>query len=213
MIKRIKGLLRKPSNDPKDESKSCRLKRSGTQDDKPKLNEASVATNSKNNGECGLIASADTSVATATINFSRRKKIPGVGIDAIAVLAESTLSAVLVEGIIEASLSASVAKASAGASGDLLGASVCAEAHLARASAEMRFTPASALQAHVSALGAGAKVGLDATYIGANVNCHLAEAAAGPFAVRAGLQFGAAVEHGIPVLDMGPFSAPCCTIL
>ena len=56
---------------------------------------------------------------------------------------------------------------------------------------------------------AEANVGISSDYIGASAGASLAEVKAGPFEVRAGLKFGAAIESGVPKVDLGPVSAPC----
>lgn len=62
---------------------------------------------------------------------------------------------------------------------------------------------------NVFSAGAGAEASLESLTLSASAGAHLAEANAGPFAVRAGAKFGGGVEGGIPVLHAGPVSAPC----
>merc|ERR1711962_1762935 len=45
---------------------------------------------------------------------------------------------------------------------------------------------------------------------GATAGVHAAEARAGPFAVRAGVKFGMGMRHGVPEMDLGPVTFPCC---
>lgn len=62
---------------------------------------------------------------------------------------------------------------------------------------------------NVLSAGAGAEASLESLTLSASAGAHLAEANAGPFAVRAGAKFGGGLEGGIPVLHAGPVSAPC----
>ena len=92
--------------------------------------------------------------------------------------------AALVSGIVEAGAEAYVGKAAAEAGFGIehLGAYATAEAVTARAGAGIAHTP---LQAHAQGPAAGAETGVSLDYAGANVTASLAEARAGPFAVRA----------------------------
>lgn len=62
---------------------------------------------------------------------------------------------------------------------------------------------------NVLSAGAGGEASLETWTLSASAGTHLAEANAGPFAVRAGVKFGGGVEGGIPVVHAGPVSAPC----
>ena len=66
------------------------------------------------------------------------------------------------------------------------------------------------LQVSVQAAGAKAEAGASFEYAGASAGVHGAEARAGPFAVRAGVKFGAGVRNGVPEIDLGPVTLPCC---
>ena len=116
--------------------------------------------------------------------------------------------AALVEGIVEASAEAYVGKAAAEAGFGIehLGAYAKAEAVTARAGAGVAHTP---LQAHAQGPAAGAETGASWDYAGGNVSASLGEARAGPFAVRAGVKFGAGIRNGVPEVDLGPVSVPC----
>ena len=65
------------------------------------------------------------------------------------------------------------------------------------------------LQAHVSVAEASGEAGVGWQYTGANIGASLAEAKAGPFAVRAGAKFGAGIRNGVPEVDLGPVTTPC----
>jgi len=116
--------------------------------------------------------------------------------------------AALVEGIVEAGAEAYVGKAAAeaGVGIEHLGAYAVAEAVTARASAGIAHTP---LQAHAQGPAAGAETGVSWDYTGGNVSASLGEARAGPFAVRAGVKFGAGIRNGVPEMDIGSVSVPC----
>ena len=76
----------------------------------------------------------------------------------------------------------------------------------ARASAGIAHTQ---LQAHAQGPAAGAETGVSLDYAGANVTASLGEARAGPFAIRAGVKFGAGITKVVPEVDLGPISVPC----
>ena len=102
----------------------------------------------------------------------------------------------------EAQLLDSNTNASAGA----LGARASANATVCRVAAGFDGTP---LTVSAEGPGAGAGAGVHAGHVGAYVGAHAGEAAAGPFAARAGVKFGAGVENGVPVAHLGPVSLPC----
>ena len=120
-------------------------------------------------------------------------------------------SAALVDGIIEARAGAYVGKAeaTAGFGIEKLGAHAQAEAVSGRAHAGVPHTP---LQAHAQGPAASAETGVSWDYTGANVGASLAEARAGPFAARAGFKLGAGVRNGVPEVDLGPATVPCCVM-
>ena len=66
------------------------------------------------------------------------------------------------------------------------------------------------VQASVEVGGAKAEAGASFEYAGASAGVHAAEARAGPFAVRAGVKFGMGVRNGIPEIDAGVITFPCC---
>ena len=65
--------------------------------------------------------------------------------------------------------------------------------------------------AQVSASGpeATAETGVSWKYTGGSVGAYAGEAKAGPFAVRAGVKFGAGIRNGVPEVDLGPVTVPC----
>ena len=133
----------------------------------------------------------------------------GVGAASGASVAEAGASADFVNGVIGVEANASAAKASAGASASVMGLEAKANAHVAKLQCGVKNTP---LQVSVGAIEAGAHAGASVRYVGASLGVYLAETKVGPFAVRAGVKFGAAIENGIPVIDVGPVTTPCCII-
>ena len=133
----------------------------------------------------------------------------GVGAASGASVAEAGASADFVNGVIGVEANASAAKASAGASTSVMGLEAKANAHVAKLQCGVKNTP---LQVSVGAIDAGAHAGASVRYVGASLGVYLAETKVGPFAVRAGVKFGAAIENGIPVIDVGPVTTPCCII-
>lgn len=128
------------------------------------------------------------------------------GASACTVVAEGDASADLIDGIIGVQVHASAAKAAASASAGLLDADAGAFAHATKAECGIKNTP---LHLSVSALGVEAQAGVSPQYIGASVGAYLAETRIGPFGVRAGLKFGAAIEKGVPIVDTGLITTPC----
>ena len=120
--------------------------------------------------------------------------------------AEASASAALVGGV---GANAEAASAQASANVSPLGAHAGADAKVAGASAGLLHTP---LQASVSVAKANAEAGVGWEYTGASAGASLAEARAGPFGVRAGVKFGAGIRNGIPEVDMGPVTVPCCVM-
>ena len=151
-------------------------------------------------------ASASTTVASAEA-FKISKY--GVGAASGASVAEAGASADFVNGVIGVEANASAAKASAGASASVMGLEAKANAHVAKLQCGVKNTP---LQVSVGAIDAGAHAGASVRYVAASLGVYLAETKVGPFAVRAGVKFGAAIENGIPVIDVGPVTTPCCII-
>ena len=133
----------------------------------------------------------------------------GVGAASGASVAEAGASADFVNGVIGVEANASAAKASAGASASVMGLEAKANAHVAKLQCGVKNTP---LQVSVGAIEAGAHAGASVRYVGASLGVYLAETKVDPFAVRAGVKFGAAIENGIPVIDVGPVTTPCCII-
>lgn len=142
---------------------------------------------------CKAEASASTNGWTASASAS-------------ASVAEASAKASLLDGIIEASAEASFCKASASAKATPLGVEASADAHVAKASAGIENTP---LQVSATAVDANANAGCSLNYIGAEAGASLAEAKAGPFALRVGVKVGVSIENGIPKADLGPVSVPC----
>lgn len=132
----------------------------------------------------------------------------GVRASAKANVAEAYATAAVVEDILEANARAVVAEAAAHAGVGLadLGAKAGAAVTVAKVQAGISNTP---LQASAEGPGANAEAGVSFNYAGASVGAHVGEARAGPFAVRAGVRFGAGIRHGVPELDMGPLTVPC----
>ena len=151
-------------------------------------------------------AEAGAGVAKATASASANPLQAKAGAGAYGPNAGA--KAALVEGIVEASAEAYAGKAAAeaGVGIEHLGAYAAAEAVTARAGAGIAHTP---LQAHVQGPAAGGEAGASWDYTGGNVSASLGEARAGPFAVRAGVKFGAGIRNGVPEVDLGPVSAPC----
>ena len=123
--------------------------------------------------------------------------------------AEANASAALIEGVVEAQARAVAgeAQASAGVGLSCLGA--FAGASVSGAKAEVGVSNVPFAQAGVSVIGAGAETGISWKYSGASAGAHLAEARAGPLAVRAGVKFGAGIRNGVPEMDLGPVTVPC----
>ena len=151
-------------------------------------------------------AAAGAGVGKATASASANPLQAKAG--AAAYGPSANAKAALVEGIVEANAEAYVGKAAAEAGFGIehLGAYAAAEAVTARAGAGIAHTP---LQAHAQGPAAGAETGVSWDYAGGNVSASLGEARAGPFAVRAGVKFGAGIRNGVPELDLGPISVPC----
>ena len=151
-------------------------------------------------------AEAGAGVAKATASASANPLQAKAGAGAYGPNAGA--KAALVEGIVEANAEAYVGKAAAeaGVGIEHLGAYAAAEAVTVRAGAGIAHTP---LQAHAQGPAAGAETGVSWDYAGGNVSASLGEARAGPFAVRAGVKFGAGIRNGVPELDVGPISVPC----
>lgn len=135
----------------------------------------------------------------------------GASASAAASLAEANAHAGLLEGVLEVEAEASTLKASAhaGAGVAQLGALAGAEASVVKVGVGITNTP---LQAHASAIGAGAEAGVSWKYTGASAGAHLGEVQAGPFGLRAGLKIGAGIRNGVPEVDAGPVTAPCCVM-
>ena len=160
----------------------------------------------KPNFEPRVNESASTTLASAEA-FKISKY--GVGAASGASVAEAGASADFVNGVIGVEANASAAKASAGASASVMGLEAKANAHVAKLQCGVKNTP---LQVSVGAIEAGAHAGASVRYVGASLGVYLAETKVDPFAVRAGVKFGAAIENGIPVIDVGPVTTPCCII-
>ena len=158
------------------------------------------------NFEARVNESASTTLASAEA-FKISKY--GVGAASGASVAEAGASADFVNGVIGVEANASAAKASAGASTSVMGLEAKANAHVAKLQCGVKNTP---LQVSVGAIDAGAHAGASVRYVGASLGVYLAETKVSPFAVRAGVKFGAAIENGIPVIDVGPVTTPCCII-
>lgn len=80
---------------------------------------------------------------------------------------------------------------------------------MSKSEAGIKNTP---LKAHAAGPGAEAEIGVSQEYMGATAGAHLGEARAGPFAVRAGFKVGAGVRDGVPEVDLGPVTVPCCVM-
>eukprot|EP00092_Neocalanus_flemingeri_P006687 GFUD01007222.1.p1 GENE.GFUD01007222.1~~GFUD01007222.1.p1 ORF type:complete len:129 (+),score=18.84 GFUD01007222.1:105-491(+) len=98
------------------------------------------------------------------------------------------------------------ASASVGFGIEKLGLYAETSAVSAKVAAGIDHTP---LQAHAQGPAASAETGVSWDYTGACVGASLGEVRAGPFAVRAGLKFGAGIRNGVPEVDSGPVTAPC----
>lgn len=101
---------------------------------------------------------------------------------------------------------ASAGQAHAAAIQNHLGARAHVDISTARVAIGLHGTP---LQAAAEGPGARAAVGFHLAHLGGYFGAHVAEASCGPFSARIGCKFGAGVESGIPVVHMGPVSAPC----
>ena len=66
------------------------------------------------------------------------------------------------------------------------------------------------LYAHAEGPGAIAETGASLGYTGASAGAHFGEVRAGPFAARAGVKFGLGIRDGVPEVDLGPITIPCC---
>uniref|UniRef100_A0A7M5VA58 Uncharacterized protein n=1 Tax=Clytia hemisphaerica TaxID=252671 RepID=A0A7M5VA58_9CNID len=153
--------------------------------------------------EVGASAEAASTRSSTTVT------VLGVHAEAKASGAEASTSAALLDGVIKVGASAEAATAKASATATVLGVHAEADAKVAGVAAGMSHTP---LQAEASVLGAGATAGVSWKYAGASAGAHLAEARAGPFGVRAGVKFGAGVRNGVPEVDLGPVTVPCCVM-
>ena len=152
----------------------------------------------------GLRANAIASTnMTCTSTYTEQHS---AGASACTAVAEADASADLIDGIIGVQAHASAAKAAASASASLLGADAGAYAHAAKAECGIKNTP---LHLSLSAFGVEAQAGVSPQYIGASVGAYIAETRIGPFGVRAGVKFGAAIEKGIPIVDTGLVTTPC----
>jgi len=87
---------------------------------------------------------------------------------------------------------------------------VMAVAHASVARVEAGVPGIPFANAHAETLGAGAQAGVSWNYTGVSAGAHLAEAQAGPFAVRAGVKFGIGIRNGVPEIDAGPVS---CSVM
>ncbi|XP_057316718.1 uncharacterized protein LOC130657724 isoform X2 [Hydractinia symbiolongicarpus] len=123
--------------------------------------------------------------------------------------AEASASAALVEHVIEASARAVTAEAQANAGVGLahLGAYAGASVTTAKVDAGLSNIPFA--QVSAQGPGAGAETGVSWKYTGGSFGAHAGEAQAGPFAVRAGVKFGAGIRNGVPEVDLGPVTLPC----
>ena len=109
----------------------------------------------------------------------------------------------MLENVLEANSRAVVAEASA----SVTGVNAQIGARVGRVEVGISNTP---LQAHAEGPGAIAETGASLEYAGASAGFHAGEARAGPFAARAGLKFGAGIRNGVPEVDLGPVTVPCC---
>jgi hypothetical protein len=109
-------------------------------------------------------------------------------------------------GLAAAFAEASAPAASASAEASVLGVRASANASVASVRAGFEGTP---LQASASGPSVGTTAGIHLNGIGVSMGAHLGEVTAGPLAVRAGVKFGASIQDGVPVLDLGPVSTPC----
>eukprot|EP01083_Nonionella_stella_P276047 937766_1 len=100
-------------------------------------------------------------------------------------------------------VSSDVLAANASADASVIGVRAQADATVVKAQAGFKGTPI-----NVSASGPSAKAGAACRLddIEASAGAYLAEATAGPFAVREGVKFGAGVKNGVPFVDAGPVS-------
>jgi len=94
------------------------------------------------------------------------------------------------------------------------GASASAHATVARAGANASTGIGAVdknlkVSASLPSAGGRAEANLKTLTAQAAVGAHLAEAEAGPFAVRVGVKFGGGVQGGVPYVDMGPVTTPC----
>ena len=126
---------------------------------------------------------------------------------AVANAAEAKANAILLEGVLEANARAVAAEASATAEVSVTGVNAQIGARVGRVEVGISNTP---LQAHAEGPGAIAEAGASLEYSGAAAGFHAGEARAGPFAARAGLKFGAGIRNGVPEVDLGPVTVPCC---
>ena len=146
-------------------------------------------------------------VASTNMTYTSTYTEPhSAGASACTVVAEADASADLIDGIIGVEAHASTAKAAASASASLLGTDAGAYAHAAKAECGIKNTP---LHLSVSAFGVDAQAGVSRQYIGASVGAYIAETRIGPFGIRAGVKFGAAIEKGVPIVDTGLVTTPC----
>ncbi|KAL2082186.1 hypothetical protein ACEWY4_022004 [Coilia grayii] len=154
------------------------------------------------------ILSAGASAEALHASASATATPVGVRADATAYVVEVRAHASVVEDVLGAEAAASALKASAEAAAGLgvLGVAAGAEAGVVKAEVGIYNTP---LYAHAKAFGAEAEAGLSWKYTGFTVGAHLGEAKAGPFAVRAGVKFGAGIRHGVPEVDVGLITIPC----
>lgn len=154
------------------------------------------------------VCSADAGARAQHASAYASASPAGAGAAAKASVAEADASAALVEGVIEANSRAVAfgAEAHAGFGLEHLGAHAGAEACVGKAEAGLAHTP---LKVHAKGPGAEAEAGVSWEYAGATVGAYAGEARVGPFAVRAGVKFGAGVRNGVPEVDMGPVTVPC----
>ena len=154
---------------------------------------------------CAVDANASTGSRTAAASVCPT----GANAMACASGAEANASAALIEGLIEATARAVAGEAKASAGVGLAQLGAFAEASVSGAKAEVDVSNVPYAQAQASVLAAGAQTGASWKYTGASAGASLAEASAGPFAVRAGFKFGAGVRNGVPEVDLGLVTVPC----
>eukprot|EP01083_Nonionella_stella_P188349 694085_1 len=154
-------------------------------------------------GEDGKLGSASIDLLGASAGIKKSDLGVKASAEAHVVQANATLKTGVPGQLFAPNASVKVLAANASADATVVGVAAKAEATVAEAQAGIKGTPL-----NVSASGPTAKAvaACRVDDVEASAGAYLAEATAGPFAVREGVKFGAGIKNYVPFVDLGPVS-------